>query len=84
MHFCSDKVRTADIKQHFANFHGDPHSLRDVQMFILDQFESARRQKQKSLFYHYTTAVDTENIRRVFQDCREIILEQNLQTLMMQ
>ncbi|VDN01008.1 unnamed protein product [Thelazia callipaeda] len=78
------KVPKSDIRQYFADFTGDHNSLRDVQFFLVDKFENCCRDKRRPFFYHFTTAVDTENIRRVFKDCRETILEQNLKTLMMQ
>lgn len=40
--------------------------------------------RHRPFFYHFTTAVDTESIRRVFEDVRESLLENNLKTLMMQ
>jgi hypothetical protein len=83
--FCvTEKVPKSDIRQYFADFIGDHRSVRDIQFYLLDKFESARKDRKRPFFYHFTTAVDTENIRRVFKDCRESILEQNLKTLMMQ
>uniref|UniRef100_A0A0N5AZL2 G-protein alpha subunit n=1 Tax=Syphacia muris TaxID=451379 RepID=A0A0N5AZL2_9BILA len=78
------KVPKSDIRQYFADFTGDHRSVRDVQYFLVDKFENSRNDKRRPFFYHFTTAVDTENIRRVFKDCRETILQQNLKTLMMQ
>lgn len=80
----AEKVPKSDIRQYFADFTGDHNSLRDVQFFLVDKFENCRRDRRRPFFYHFTTAVDTENIRRVFKDCRETILEQNLKALMMQ
>lgn len=71
----------SDIRQYFADFRGDHRSISDVQFFIVDKFEACRRNKSRPFFYHFTTAVDTENIRLVFKDCRETILEQNLKSL---
>ncbi|CAI4225653.1 unnamed protein product [Auanema sp. JU1783] len=78
-----EKHQTSDIRQYFSDFQGDHMSLRDVQYFLVDKFESSRKDRARPFFYHFTTAVDTENIRRVFKDVRETILEQNLQSLMM-
>ncbi|MFH4976313.1 hypothetical protein AB6A40_003022 [Gnathostoma spinigerum] len=78
------KVPKSDIRQYFADFTGDHRSLRDVQYFLIDKFEGCVKDKCRPFFYHFTTAVDTENIRRVFKDVRESILDQNLKTLMMQ
>uniref|UniRef100_A0A914E0P2 Guanine nucleotide-binding protein alpha-12 subunit n=1 Tax=Acrobeloides nanus TaxID=290746 RepID=A0A914E0P2_9BILA len=79
-----EKVPKSDIRQFFADFNGDQYSIRDVQFFLVDKFEKSRKDRTQPFFYHFTTAIDTENIRRVFEDCREAILEQNLKTLMMQ
>ncbi|UMM39258.1 hypothetical protein L5515_016392 [Caenorhabditis briggsae] len=79
-----EKVPKSDIRQYFTDFTGDHTLVRDVQFFLVDKFEASRRDRARPFFYHFTTAVDTENIRRVFRDVRESILEQNLKTLMMQ
>lgn len=34
--------------------------------------------ENKRIFPHFTCATDTENIKRVFQDVREHVLEENL------
>lgn len=79
-----EKVPKSDIRQYFSDFTGDHLSVRDVQFFLADKFENSRKDRARPFFYHFTTAVDTENIRRVFKDVRESILEQNLKALMMQ
>ena len=79
-----EKVPRSDIRQFFSDYKGDHRSIRDVQYFLVDKFEKSRKDRTQPFFYHFTTAIDTENIRRVFEDCREAILEQNLKTLMMQ
>lgn len=63
---------------------GDPHSLPDVQAFLLDFFRQAKRDPRKSLFHHFTTAVDTENIKVVFNAVKDTILHRNLESLMLQ
>ncbi|KRX41803.1 Guanine nucleotide-binding protein alpha-12 subunit [Trichinella murrelli] len=80
----SEKITRSDIRDNFENFQGNPHSLHDVQFFFLGLFDSVRKNKAQPFFYHFTTAIDTDNIRRVFKDCKEIILDRNLKTLMMQ
>ena len=47
--------------------------------FILELFESvAKMDSNKRFFHHFTCATDTENIKRVFNDVREQVLEDNL------
>lgn len=79
-----EKVTKSDIRHYFPQFVGDSLNYKDVQQFLMNLFDSARRDQNRAYFYHFTTAVDTENIRRVFQDCKEVILEQNLKSLLMQ
>lgn len=78
------KVQRISIKDYFSEFEGDPHNLRDVQVFIRNMFDSARRERNKPLFHYFTTAVDTENIKFVFQAVKDTILQDNLKALMLQ
>jgi guanine nucleotide-binding protein subunit alpha-12 len=78
------KVHTTNIKDFFPNFQGHPHKLSDVQQFILQMFDSKRRERSKALFHHFTTAIDTENIKFVFHAVKDTILQYNLKALMLQ
>ncbi|XP_071960389.1 guanine nucleotide-binding protein subunit alpha-12-like [Antedon mediterranea] len=78
------KVKQVSISDYFPNFNGDPQKLEDVQNFLLNMFDSKRRERSKALFHHFTTAVDTENIRFVFHAVRDTILQDNLKNLMLQ
>jgi len=80
------KVRSQDtnVRLYFPQFTGDPHSMKDVQSFILDMFVSVKRDPRKPLFHHFTTAVDTENIKVVFNAVKDTILHRNLESLMLQ
>ncbi|XP_023213905.1 guanine nucleotide-binding protein subunit alpha homolog [Centruroides sculpturatus] len=81
-----DKLKRKDtnILRYFPTFQGDPHCLEDVQNFMIDMFDSVQRNNRKQFFYHYTTAIDTENIKTVFNDVRETILQKNMAQLMLQ
>ncbi|GIX73650.1 guanine nucleotide-binding protein subunit alpha homolog [Caerostris extrusa] len=76
--------KMADISVFFPEFEGDPYNLENVQKFILKLFESTRRDENKRIFHHYTTAIDTENIKVVFNAVRESILQKNITQLMLQ
>jgi guanine nucleotide-binding protein subunit alpha-12 len=80
------KVRSPDtnVRWYFPQFTGDSHSMKDVQNFILDLFVSVKRDPKKPLFHHFTTAVDTENIKVVFNAVKDTILHRNLESLMLQ
>ena len=80
-----DKVKQVSIKDYFQEFSGDPTSLADVQRFLVECFRKKRREQlQKPLYHHFTTAINTENIRLVFRDVKDTILHDNLKQLMLQ
>lgn len=80
-----EKVRQGvRISDYFPEFEGDPLNLADVQNFLVYKFESQRKDKRKPFFHHFTTAIDTNNIRFVFNAVKDTILQENLQTLMLQ
>ena len=79
-----EKIKDVSIKDYFPQFTGDPHRLEDVQKFELDLLDSRRRERSKPLFHHFTTAVDTENIKFVFQAVKDTILQHNLVSIMLQ
>lgn len=79
-----DKIRTVDIRKNFPEFRGDPRRLEDVQAFLVQSFSRKRRNRGKPLFHHFTTAIDTENIRFVFHAVKDTILQENLKDIMLQ
>lgn len=80
------KVRNpeTDIRQFYPNFIGNPHSILDVQNFILQMFMSTRRNTHTTIYHHFTNAVDTQNIQVVFNSVKDTILKRNLSALMLQ
>lgn len=76
--------KDVDVSEYFPNFRDDPHSLEHVQKFMVKLFDDVRRDQRKPFFYHFTTAVDTENIKVVFNAVRDSILTRNLKQLMLQ
>ncbi|KAF6206856.1 hypothetical protein GE061_018092 [Apolygus lucorum] len=78
------KSGETSIRWFFPDFPGDEKNLTDVQNFLLEYFRSAKRDPKKHLFYHFTTAVDTENIKVVFNAVKDTILHRNLESLMLQ
>lgn len=80
-----EKVKTMSIADYFPDFTGEPHDLADVQKFLVECFRSKRREQQvKPFYHHFTTAINTENIRLVFRDVKDTILHENLKQLMLQ
>lgn len=82
----AEKLKSGEtnIRWYFPEFTGDERSLLDVQAFLLDFFRAVKRDPRKPLFHHFTTAVDTENIKVVFNAVKDTILHRNLESLMLQ
>lgn len=59
-------------------------SPRLFQAFLVQSFSRKRRNRSKPLFHHFTTAIDTENIRFVFHAVKDTILQENLKDIMLQ
>lgn len=80
-----EKVKNVALKDYFPEYSGPEHSLSDVQAFMVECFRAKRRDAtQKPLYHHFTTAINTENIRLVFRDVKDTILHDNLKQLMLQ
>ncbi|KAL7829741.1 hypothetical protein AOLI_G00306260 [Acnodon oligacanthus] len=79
-----EKVAKVSINKYFSDFRGDPHRLEDVQAYLVQCFNRKRRNRSKPLFHHFTTAIDTENIRFVFHAVKDTILQENLKDIMLQ
>lgn len=84
MDLLREKIKHVSIADYFCQFEGDPQDLDTVKAFELSLFDSRRRERNKPLFHHFTTAIDTENIKHVFQDVKDTILHDNLRSLMLQ
>ncbi|XP_038639523.1 guanine nucleotide-binding protein subunit alpha-12-like [Scyliorhinus canicula] len=78
------KVKTVSIGKHFPDFEGRPYHLGDVQKYLLRCFNGKRRDRSRPLFHHFTTAIDTENIRFVFHAVKDTVLQENLNDIMLQ
>ncbi|GAA6214507.1 guanine nucleotide-binding protein subunit alpha-13-like [Lates japonicus] len=80
-----EKVKSVPLKDYFPDYTGPEHSLPDIQAFMVECFRAKRRDgTQKPLYHHFTTAINTENIRLVFRDVKDTILHDNLKQLMLQ
>lgn len=81
-----EKITKVSIKDYFPQFDGDPSNLGQVQQFMFGMFDEKYHEttRTKLLFHHFTTAVDTENIKFVFQAAKDSILQDNLRSIMMQ
>uniref|UniRef100_A0A3B5L0E9 GNAS complex locus n=1 Tax=Xiphophorus couchianus TaxID=32473 RepID=A0A3B5L0E9_9TELE len=60
---------------------GEDPTVTRAKFFIRDEFlriSTASADGKHYCYPHFTCAIDTENIRRVFNDCRDIIQRMHL------
>ena len=72
------KVETANIRDHYADFNGDPHDFADVTEFLKKKYLDCDRQENRNIFSFTTCATDTENIARVSRVCFDSVLNRHL------
>ncbi len=77
----AEKIKHSNITDYFPEFQGDPQKLEDVQRFILQMFDSKRREGSVGLYHHFMTASDTENFSFVVAAVKDTILQNDLKSL---
>lgn len=76
--------KDSDIRHYFPEFKGDSFDAESVQMFFVTMFDHVRRDRNRPFYYHFTTAIDTENIKVVFSAVKDTILQKNINQLLLQ
>lgn len=84
------------VSDYFDGFRGDPLKLEDVQTFFRDMFYKAaqtvrlgkdedgnRMREDLGIYHHFTVAIDTDNIKKVFEAVKDMVLKENMNQLML-
>lgn len=77
-----EKILKSDIRNHFPNFEGDPKKLEHVQGFMAAMFDAVRRNTQQEFYHYFTTAINTKNIKVVFNIVKDSILSKHINEIM--
>jgi len=79
------KIARKDIRQEiepgvflFDDYHGGCDYAAGVH-YLIGQFLKRNHNRKRDVYYHVTVATDKNNIRTVFDACREIVLRDSLQ-----
>lgn len=81
-----EKLTISNIKDYFTSFQGDATDPTAVKEFLYQLFSERIDPKKfngKALYHHYTIATDTENIKVVFRDVKQTILQERLGNLLL-
>jgi guanine nucleotide-binding protein G(i) subunit alpha len=75
-----EKIKTIPLDSSLADLEGCPKGLVDAKTAAswLSQAFLARVPAGKKTFVHLTCATDSNNIKRVFQDCKNILLRESM------
>ena len=77
---CCNALVKVDLKSERQGWFRDYHGGKDcfaAEKYIRDSFMK-RNYKNKKIFIESTVATNTENIKKVFNACQEIILDANI------
>ena len=74
-----EKIKTKDIRDclPFSDYSGRDNNFEDGKQFFLDKFLSRNKNTERQIYHHFTCATDTENVKVVFDACKDIVLRQN-------
>ncbi|MBN3298667.1 GNAQ protein, partial [Amia calva] len=81
----AEKILTSHLATYFPKFKGKKRDAEAAMAFIKDMFveqaicNAGKKSEKKTLYYHFTCATDTHNIRKVFSDVKDTVLIKSLQ-----
>ncbi|CAL8322501.1 unnamed protein product [Lota lota] len=76
-----EKIPHSHLADYFPRFRGPRGDVTAAKEFILQMYKEQHADHLATLYHHFTCATDTENIRRVFDDVKYIVMEINLNHL---
>ncbi|TSO88120.1 Guanine nucleotide-binding protein subunit alpha-14 [Bagarius yarrelli] len=74
----NEKIVYSHLATYFPEFTGPQGDPKAAQEFILKMYQDQNPDKDKTIYSHFTTATDTENIRLIFAAVKDTILRSNL------
>jgi len=76
--YCTNHIPLTQC-EYFKDFQfNDEYDYKLATDYIINTFESMDRSQNKKIFTHLTSAIDTNNIEKVFGDVQEIIIANSL------
>ncbi|NXT51635.1 GNA14 protein, partial [Pluvianellus socialis] len=73
-----EKIMYSHLISYFPEYTGPKQDVKAARDFILKLYLDQNPDKEKVIYFHFTCATDTENIRFVFAAVKDIILQLNL------
>ncbi|KAF2087254.1 guanine nucleotide binding protein, alpha subunit [Saccharata proteae CBS 121410] len=74
---------TSPINKHFPDYYGKPDDIEAGQEFFANKFRNLVRQPKKEVYVHYTTATDTDLLKKTMASVQDMIVQRNLNALIL-
>ncbi|ORX57035.1 putative Gpa2-guanine nucleotide-binding protein alpha-2 subunit [Hesseltinella vesiculosa] len=78
-----DKIYVSPISRWFPDFKGDDQDFEQTRSYFKKRFQRLNQNTEKRVYIHYTDATDTLLLKHVMLAVTDIILNENLNTLML-
>lgn len=75
-----DKIKSVPLTVCFPEYKGN-NTFDDAKEYMAERFLEVIADKKRQVFPHITCATDTDNVSKVFDACKQTILQQNLERL---
>jgi len=72
-----DKVKITPITVAFEDYTG-PQDYKECLQYVSDAFENVNKSKAKKIYTHVTCATDKDNVHKVFDAVKDIVIRQSL------
>lgn len=73
-----EKIKKSSLRLCFPEYNGS-NTYEETSRYIQDKFRELNKASQlKSIYFHFTCATDTENIKFVFDSVTDVIIKSNL------
>lgn len=74
---------SSPINKHFPDYYGKPNDIDAAQEFFANKFRNLVRAPKKELYVHYTTATDTDLLKKTMASVQDMIVQRNLNALIL-
>lgn len=78
-----EKILTSSVSKYFPDFKGDNSSFEETSNYFRKRFQRLNHNLSKSVYTHNTDATDTKLLEHVMVSVSDIILNENINTLML-
>ncbi|KAI8059361.1 putative Gpa2-guanine nucleotide-binding protein alpha-2 subunit [Gongronella butleri] len=78
-----EKINVSPVSRWFPDYKGDDHDFEQTRAYFKKRFQRLNQNTDKRVYIHFTDATDTQLLKHVMLAVTDIILNENLNTLML-